>query len=825
MASVPADSLPFQAAIDAQDNGSISPPSNPTLFEMATRVDYTRWNKSFPYQLLLVYRDGNKWTVKDPKGMCGKFKYTLPFPPEQLQMSTPFAITTSATQGGVVEEHNAAPFKSISFSGTTGVFPLRGNNGAVKPKDNPAQAIFSGTIANATRTASVLQGFKPTDDTLMGASALNDPSKYKGSGYYQIRLLLKFFEDYAALKKTKDGIGYQLAFAMWKDEAVYLVTPQSFSMNRSAGSPLEYTYSVALKAWGRTTLDVNPRPYSNYKPTPRDPSKLAKLLNNISTARETLANLRDTIGAVAGDLDHALFEPLREASLFAKDMLGVPLSLIDLPTQILQNAKKSIITFIATKEAFEGASATFSNQTSKIADAWQQLADLGSKLGAVEADGANTNTGYNGDSDPGNGIFSDPNAYYPLFDKLQVGQMKLPPSVIAQVAAERTRIRKKTRFDFEQQRDALKTLIADFADAVGAGSATYNATFGRPAPTSKKTPSDNDYQAMYALHAVLMEMNRLAVSSETNRFQLSAEQFVAALASKTDITFVVPQSKFSVPFSYGSSLEELADQYLGSRDRWMEIATLNNLRAPYVDEVGFDLPLLTSGAGNQVMVGDASKLYVGQMVWLSSTSTARAARHITAIRKLSNSQVVLTLDGDPDLARFSIAALAQLHAFLPGTVNSMQTLFIPSAAPSAIPDYDTKSLPGINVHDQLFSVGGIDLLLTPTNDLVVTSDGDGRYAVGLTNIIQDARIKMSVVKGSLPRHPNFGLGVEIGASTVDLDAQELLEAAEDAFSTDPTYTGVTAAYVNKTGGSVQIGLQVGISGVEHEIPLSFNVTP
>jgi hypothetical protein len=298
---------------------------------------------------------------------------------------------------------------------------------------------------------------------------------------------------------------------------------------------------------------------------------------------------------------------------------------------------------------------------------------------------------------------------------------------------------------------------------------------------------------------------------------------MAGLASRSGIAFQIPKSKFSVPYPYGVTIEQLATRYLGDPDRWIEIVALNGLRAPYVDEEGFDLPLLTDGRGNEVQVADSSLLFVGQMVWLSSTTTSRTSRRITKIKKLTSTQSILTLDGDPDLERFSTLAQASLHAFLPDTVNSMMTIYIPSDSNPGDQDYKTKAIPGLNTFDPFLTAGGVDLLLTESGDLAITPDGDCRLAVGLANIVQIARTRLSVQQGTLNRHPQFGLAIKAGMSTADVDAKTLLESTKTLFADDPMFTGVKGATVVKKGNATTIALQVGIQGVSQFIPISFNV--
>ncbi len=92
----------------------------------------------------------------------------------------------------------------------------------------------------------------------------------------------------------------------------------------------------------------------------------------------------------------------------------------------------------------------------------------------------------------------------------------------------------------------------------------------------------------------------------------SSLEFVAGLAQQAGIFFNIPKSKYAVPMPYGHSLERLALQYLGNANRWHEIATLNNLRDPYIDEEGFAIALLTNAVGHQIVLPNVDNLFVSQ---------------------------------------------------------------------------------------------------------------------------------------------------------------------------------------------------------------------
>jgi hypothetical protein len=226
-----------------------------------------------------------------------------------------------------------------------------------------------------------------------------------------------------------------------------------------------------------------------------------------------------------------------------------------------------------------------------------------------------------------------------------------------------------------------------------------------------------------------------------------------------------------------------------------------------------------------VFVSDAEHLFVGQPVWIRSDTTVRTQRTITKIDILSSNQILVTVDGEADMDSYITLANATLEAFLPNTVNSQMVIFIPSDLEPKDSDFTTRSIPGINEYDNYIAVGGVDLLLTPANDLVITPDGDSRWSVGLTNIIQKVRLAMSVVQGSLSRHPDYGLPIEAGMSLADLSAAQVVRAAEGMFSGDSTFTGIKAAHIDVTGPLAKLNIAIEVAGVSQIIPISAQVGP
>lgn len=786
----------------SSENSLLREGVDPAWVYLGDDIEGANWNKSFPYQLLILRRS--------PKGgYTTAYRFTLPIPPQEMSMSTPFAINTSLTLGGVVEEHNGTPIRLINFSGTTGVVPLKGT-GKTLGQGSVLRGIFAGTVNkfenNLMPAVQSLLGQQPQAN-LVGT----DEDTLKGTGYYQFRLLQQFLERYATMKK-QGGADFRLALAMWKDQAIYLVTPVSFDVRRSAQSPHEYSYTLAFKGWRRINPDTTAGETSSFIPVSRDPNAFAQLLGKVEDARRVLEGASATLQAIGGDIRNDLLEPLREVTLFCKDAIGVAVSAADLPKSIQQSLKAATLASRNLTNIFTSS------------DTLVQLQELSQDSGLAITQGGLLQGGQQALDGAGaaNVIFERPEEFFGVMSQIRPSDLNLAPSIQKRISDERTRVRQMDRSDFEEVRDRVIDLEASFADSVGAGSDTFNAIYGRPTVQTKRTPSVDDFEVLFALNQLALELDKLASTSPKAQTPTTLET-VAGMASAAGIAFKVPVSKFAVPFPYGSTLEQLAAQYLGDPNRWHEIAALNGLRQPYVDEEGFSLPLLTNPyADNSITVSDISNLVVGQLVYLSASGQPRVSRRITKIVNAGLGMNFVWLDGDP-ITSYTTAAQATLQTFLPNTVNSQQLIYIPSDVDPGEDDFIVKSIPGLNEFDDLIETGGVDLLLTQDGDLALNQDGDCRLAIGLTNLVQRVKLALSTPRGSVLHHPDYGLGLQPGMSTADVDAKQVLSSIQAMFASDPSFSGVTSVAISKAGPALRLAMNVGISGVNRSIPVSVDI--
>jgi hypothetical protein len=736
-------------------------------------IDPARWCQVWPYQLVLIELRENRYFRHGA--------FTLPIPPQSLDLEMPIAEAATATIGGIAEDHSGAPFRMINLSGTTGVAPFRRSTAAAP---SAAQRNVAGSVAAGTiqATGNVVQALN---------TLLTDPRDVPetSTGYYQFHLLQRFLESYLTLKQAEHGKNFRLAFAMWKDNSIYLVTPQRFNLRRNAQHPREYTYQLVLKAWRRIDLQngmVKAQPPVSVQTLTGD------VFQKLFQARLVLQSAARVVDGVTGDWNRIL-NVVRQGGLLAKDAAGLGYTILDFPEKI----QDSLIRLDADLKAYDAARDPLKRGESDR------------RTGRVAGTDAP--------------MTRNPKPDLERLNQVPVSRLRLEGALLAAVNGEIRSCRGMTRGDLEERRNLLLDAAADLADSIGMGSEVYNRTYGRKAAVKKTSPTPDQLAVLAALQEAAWQFDRLIATrpAPENRAPASLE-YVAQLAREAGVEFVVPRSQFAIPFPYGGSLEGLAAQYLGTPDRWHEIATLNKLRAPYVDETGFELPLVFNGSGDTVTVKSAKELYVGQVCWLRSNVRNQERYTISGIEETAGGwQIRLT--GAEGLERFRTDNQAVLHAYLPGTVNAQQMIFIPR--PDDAPaDLLPRFVPSGDQQDALLRVGGVDLLLDQQGDLVLT-EGGAVYSYGMANILQVIRIALTTERGSVLRHPEFGVGVEPGSSLADFNASTLAAHIRGLFADDPAFLGVEDVRVEQRGGRASLEMAVRLNGVDQVLPISLDIRP
>jgi hypothetical protein len=847
-----------------------------------TIIEPDRWNRLYPYRLVVIDVNNNNKIVsssfKDkfgllppksistllPNGKGGggisyivtqepvntNWVYNFPITPQQYSVTDQFAISTNATMRGVVEEHNGIKFKMISMSGSTGIWAQKPVSGGTLKHPSILGGLAGNTLENlgnvigqANKVARAFSGDKSPGIATNPA----DSDSLTQTGYFHAQILGQFLERYAMAKKNPSNKGWRLVLDIPKDNQSYIVTPVQFSLNKSAQKPNEHIWSIQLKAWKRIDLNLKAVAALNEPLNLGSPNILSRINDTLRETRRTVGASVNLIKAVRSDFQKPL-NSLRQAALAVKDLGGFVYTVADMPQAIIDDYKYSIqdslyiaqdsfkrpsqIRASSSGQTLTGVTASAMRASTLEAKAGNSINLLAASVGINEglsgsaiAEGALGNdAAQQQELNPINEVFKSPEENFDLFDGVDISSLVLTPEQQAAIDDEIQNATLITQDDLRSYREDILSLALSISNNFGAGNTTYSNIYGIPAPKERATPMTIDETEI--LSALFEAIQAFDILTSTKLFDDSKKEnsleYVGNMANQAGIPFENSTSKFLVPVPFGLTIEEISARYLENTDRWIEIATLNNLRSPYIDEDGFTYSLLSNATGRQFNVNDSLKqLYIGQKIMLSANTIPQFVRRITNIEKISDTNYLITVDGLADLDNLQTSLNAKIIGYLPGTVNSQDQIFIPSSLPS---DADDRiALPPAFDNDRLTKISRIDWLLTDDGDIAINGVGDFRIANGLNNLVQALKIKIRTKRGSLMRHPEFGIGINPGISLADVESGAIAQELTELITSDSRFSGIERLTIAINGPTMSIDMAVILANNSGIIPISFDV--
>jgi hypothetical protein len=759
------------------------------------------------------------------ESLPGKWEFILPISPQQLTIGDQFAINTSATLKGVLEEHNGVKFKNISVSGTMGILPQRPSVASVSESDGWINSVFAGTIGGVANVGRFGDGIQNILNNKHPASKPYTPKSDEVGmpGYYLAQAFQQFLEQYAEAKKDPANYAWRLVLDIPKQNQSLVVTPLQFVWSQSENKPDLVNYTLQLKAWRRIDLEKNTFTDldSTFKLTP---NVLQKALNVITEARKMMSAATTLIGAVRSDVERPL-DVLRQTALFIKDLVGVTVKAADLPFQIQQDYKSSI------KESMNimKDSIKSTNSSPKVRDILNKIGvstetNEGLTIDNINSGQLGPQAKLNQQIDPSNNIFEDPAANFEIFNEIDISDLNLTNTQQAVVS---DIIESSGSLSVDNLREFRKTLLdlaLQLSDYFGAGDSYFSNVYNRPTPKTRLQPMTLDeYALLKSIYDSIQAYDTLTATTTIDDLDIETNMdFVSSMASESEIEFQDSTSKILVPVPFGLTMEQIAARYLKDPMRWLEIATLNNLREPYIDEDGFSRPLLSNGSGRNITISNDENLYVGQKISIRSSMTPPSFRTILDIKRLSDTSFLITLDGLPNLDQFTLADKAYVQGYLPGTTNSQQKIFIPTDMPI---DSDVNIIPpAISSKDALTGLSKVDWLLDESGDVAVNNFGDVRLAYGMTNLIQALKIKIGTVKGTNLLHPDFGLGIKVGGSISDIDLANIYGSLDKLISQDSRFNGLSSLSIELNGSAIILDMGVQLAAQRGVFPIRFELT-
>ena len=833
---------------------------NDDVFFSTPKVEGLNWDRVMPYRLVVIdvsknnnpivggtggkvesrfFKSGSYYSLSQ-QIVDNKWIFELPITPQQIQIVDQYAINTVATARGVLEEHNGVKFKMISISATTGIFPGRGSTGAETAAPSILGTVFAGTLTAAQNVATSLGRVKSAfNGSKLGSSQDAGRVSLELTGYYKALFLSNFLERYANEKKKPQNKGWRLVLDIPKMNTSYAVTPVTFALQKSVQSPNEFQFSLQLKAWKRVVINQTavPRLETKFEITPNG---FQRILNTIRETRRALSNSTNLLKAVRSDFQTPL-EALRQTALAIKDVAGVVYTAADLPGQIVNDYKNSIKESLGiTGNAFIrnasqpavpvvipkfkiGSQQDKSNYVASSIRS-ENVVNEGLSVDQVKSGALGSDASSSLDLQGSNDLFKNPEEYFEILDSLDIQSINLSPDQRGRIEDEIEAATLITVNDLNIfKNDLLETALL-ISNSFGSGDEIFSSIYNRPPPKKRTIPlTVEETEALTSLYEAIQAYDQLTASNFFDNIKIqNSLDFVGGLAAEADIDLESYQGKTLVPVPFGLTIEQIAARYLGDANKWLEIVTINNLRMPYVDEVGFVYSLLSNGGGRQINVNDADKrLYIGQFLTMSSNTIQPFRRKIIDIEKISDVNFLVTLDGEDNLDILTTTAQAKVRSFLPGTVNSQNQIFIP--ANGAVEEEDLVTLPKIFQENKLAKISKVDWLLDDNGDLAINEIGEIQLSGGLTNLIQALRLKLRIKKGSLLQHLDYGLGLEHGISMADIESGEIIQSLNKMIEDDPRYAGINRLNIRVSGSTMFVDLAVNIASGSGILPITFQV--
>lgn len=250
--------------------------------ENVWQVSGEDWYKVYPYQFMVdCSKDRN-------------YFYTLPIPPQVLNIKPIIASKATPTIGGVVEETSPVTFWMIQMSGVFGVGVGRTDSESLENENMATEfrqristtGLLSGIASSLNGSINRVGGALDAAAGAIGAvgSALNGdisggaaglagsvtgainsfftpPQIFGGSaiaqqnnGFTDAQELSRFIYMYTKLKSMHPD-DYTLYFNSFKTKQRWKIIIKDFSLQQSAQNPNMYRYQLALQGWDVKSVD------------------------------------------------------------------------------------------------------------------------------------------------------------------------------------------------------------------------------------------------------------------------------------------------------------------------------------------------------------------------------------------------------------------------------------------------------------------------------------------------------------------------------------------------------------------------------------------
>jgi len=380
--------------------------------------------------------------------------------------------------------------------------------------------------------------------------------------------------------------------------------------------------------------------------------------------------------------------------------------------------------------------------------------------------------------------------------------------------------------DFYEMRERVRITHDKTADSMGLSDDSYNTLYERVSVSQIMLFNIDNFKILSALMALFNQITGLIPTKMVYNESPDPFSVVRNALNNSSIPINSYQTGLMVPFPAGATLESLSAKYLGTPDKGLEIATANNLKFPYIDEVGRKVFLTINGIGNLIIVelGEKDNFFINQGVNIGSSGVKATKRVIVNIEEDKiNDQLLITVNGTANMSSYTTTQRAFIFSYMPYTINSDKFIIIPAESPVGFSvntqePWFVKALPS-DVRNM-----GVDVAIGSGGDLVFDNNGDLALVYGLANGAQALNLKVQTSVGELIRDPAFGFLEIAGKYNNNEITQTLLTTImETAISGDDRFSGVNGLGYTITDTHVLINTTIKLAGSNGSVPLTFQL--
>lgn len=543
-----------------------------------------------------VKNAGYAFSIQDDTGgsVAGFSDFPLNINPTEISQDETFAVNMIPTQGGTNVNHNGNRYKDLMVSGTTGIAPNAGVGGT-----------------------SVSTG-----------KAILQPNDLKHLSGFEVFLRFRnWIKAYYQFQKDTPSANARLVFQNFKDGEFLLIEIPKFTMKRSANKPHMYDYVINAKVLGHQTFKV-----------PSATGFLAQLDGYLDAANNALGDAvgilygtQNILRQIAATYDQAVLEPLRKATLIVKAFLGIGLTALDLGRNL-------------------------ANETMSAAEALGIAVGLASMQQAQNRSGT-TNPNLVNVKFPANLAQaiqkpSDLLQFGTALSLVPIGQ--LPAAVQASLLADQQAALNLPRSFFQDAIATISSVENNAYDKFNLTSPVYNAEFDHTPTLSGVAGAaitDDDYSVLSALDLSTRGLEYLISNSAIFKSPYAARIAQTNTAFNDNLGLLTDTACKEIQMPHNVDLERLALQQLGDSTRWVEIAELNNLVAPFVIQDMSDTTTNVIHPGQKILIPTSNvngfgTTPISHLTFINEDLTAQEKNLGIDFKLGNNMDLILTKSGD-----------------------------------------------------------------------------------------------------------------------------------------------------------------------------------